>query len=139
MAVKSKKQSGLAWIAVCAAAVGLVLYIVSSIVFPSKSILGWQVIAATAVGLLLLAVVAYAGETLPKFLRDVCILGGGLALIAAISFFVLNRVDPAADIWFIPVNYPAAEKASLYVSCAGVALYCVAFIATTIKAFAAKD
>jgi len=139
MAAKTKKQSGLAWIAVCATVVGLVLYIVSSVIFPSKSVLGWPVIAASAVALLLLAIVAYASETLPKLLRDVCILGGGLALIAAISFFVLNRVEPAADIWFIPVNYPAAEATSLYISCSGIACYCLAFIAATIKAFSAKD
>ena len=136
---KTKKQSKLAWIAVCMAAIGLILYIISGVIFPSKSILGWQMIAASAVALLLLAVVAYAGETVPKLLRDVCIVGGGLALIAAISFFVLNRVDPAADIWFIPVNYPAAEKTSLYISCAGIAACCVAFVATVIKAFSAKD
>ena len=135
----TKKQSKLAWIAVCAIVVGLILYLVSSLIFPSKSILGWQVIAAGLVSCFLLAVVAYAGETVPKLLRDICIVGGGLCLIVAISFFVLNRVDPAADIWFIPVNYPAAEKTSLYISCAGIAACCVAFVATVVKAFSAKD
>lgn len=139
MATANKKQSKLAWVAVCAALIGLVLYIVSSLIFPSKSVLGWPVIAASCCAMLLLAVVAYAGDTVPGLLRDICIVLGGLALIAAISFFVLNRVDPAADIWFIPVNYPAAEATSLYISCAGILLYCVAFVATLIKAFFAKD
>ena len=139
MAAKTKKQSKLAWFAVCAALVGVALYIISSLIFPSKSLLTWPVIACTCGAVLLLAVVAYAGETLPKFLRDVCIVGGGLCLIAAISFFVLNRVDPAADIWFIPVNYPDAEKTSLYISCVGIAFYCISFIFTTVKAFSARD
>ena len=139
MATKTKKQSKLAWIAVCAAAVGLILYLISGLIFPSKSVLGWQVFAAGCCAMLLLAVVAYAGETLPRILRDICIVGGGLALIAAISYFVLDRVDPAADIWFIPVNYPAAEATSLYLSCAGIAACFVAFIATVLKAFTAKD
>ena len=139
MATKTKKQSKLAWIAVCAAAAGLALYIISGLIFPSKAIIGWPAIVLSCGALLLLAVVAYAGETVPKLLRDICLVGGGLCLIGAISFFVLNRVDPAADIWFIPVNYPAAEATALYISCAGIACYCVAFIATVIKAFAAKD
>jgi len=139
MATNTKKQSKLAWVAVCAAVVGLALYIISSLIFPSKAFLGWQAIAATCCALLLLAVVAYAGETVPKLLRDVCIVGGGLALIAAISFFVLNRLEPGADVWFIPVNYPAQEAASLYVSCAGIACYFVAFLATVLKAFTARD
>ena len=136
---KTKKQSKLAWLAVCALAAGLILYLVSSLIFPSKSVLGWQVIAAGLAGCPLLAVVAYAGETVPKLLRDICIVCGGLCVIAAISFFVLNRLEPGADIWFIPVNYPAAEATSLYVSCAGIACMCVAFVATVIKAFSAKD
>ena len=139
MATKTQKQSKLAWFAVCAAAVGLILYLISGLIFPSKSILGWQVFAAGCCALLLLAVVAYAGDTLPKLLRDVCIVGGGLALIVTISFFVLHRVDPAADIWFIPVNYPAAEATSLYISCAGICALFLAFVAVVVKAFTAKD
>ncbi len=138
MATNTQKQSKLAWVAVCATLVGLALYIISSLIFPSKAILGWQVIAFSCCALLL-AVVAYASKTVPGILRDVCIVGGGLALIAAISFFVLNRLEPGADVWFIPVNYPAQEATSLYVSCAGIACYFVAFVATVLKAFTAKD
>ena len=139
MAAKAKKQSKLALVAMCAAVIGLVLYIVSSLIFPSKSILAFPVIVLTACALLFTALVAFAGESLPKILRDICILLGGLCLVASIGFFVLNRVDPAADIWFIPVNYPAAEKTSLYISCVGIAFYCVSYIAVTIKAFTTKD
>lgn len=139
MAVKAKKQSILAWIAVCASLVGLVLYLISGLIFPAKSVIGFPAIAFTAGALLLLAVIAYAGQTLPGLLRDICVVAGGLCLIGAISFFVLNRVDPAADIWFIPVNYPAAEKTSLFISCAGIACYCAAFIAALIKAFSDKN
>jgi len=136
---KTKKQSLIAWIAVCAAVVGLVLYIVSGVIYPSKSILSWEVPVLTVIALLALSVVAYAGKSLPGFLRDVFIVGGGLALIGAICFFVLKRLDPAADIWFIPVNYPAAEKTSLYISCVGIAFYLIAFVMTLVKAFTAKD
>ncbi len=139
MATKTKKQSKLAWIAVCATVIGLALYIISGLIFSSKSFIGWPAIVLSCGALLLLAVVAYAGETVPKLLRDICVIGGGLCLIGAISFFVLNRVEPAADIWFIPVNYPVAEATSLYLSCAGIAFYFVAFVAVVIKAFSAKD
>ena len=59
----TKKQSKLAWIAVCAIVVGLILYLVSSLIFPSKSILGWQVIAAGLVSCFLLAVVPISGRS----------------------------------------------------------------------------
>ena len=139
MADKAKKQSKLAWIAVVATIAGFALYLISGFVFSSKSPLGWQVIVASACAALLLAIVAYAGETLPKIIRDICIVGGGLALIVALAMFVLNRLEPAADVWFIPVNYPSAEKVSLYLSCVGLALYVVAYVVTTVKAFTAKD
>ena len=139
MADKAKKQSKLAWIAVVATVAGLALYLISGFVFLSKAPLGWQVIAASACAILLLAVVAYAGKTLPGIIRDVCIVGGGLMLIVALGMFVLNRLEPAADVWFIPVNYPAAEKTSLVLSCVGLAMYCIAYIATTVKAFTARD
>ena len=136
---KTKKRSLLAWIAVFSLIVGMILYVVSALIFPSKSILSWEVFVSGVVGCLLLAAVALKGDTLPGLLRDVCIVGGGLCVIVAISFFVLHRLEPGADIWFIPVNYPAQEEASLYVSCAGIACMFVGFIATVMKAFSAKD
>lgn len=135
----AKKQSKLAWTAVCATVIGLVLYIISGILFPSKSTLTFPVFAFSACALVFLAIAAYAAKTLPGLLRDICLVAGGLCVIGAISFFCLGRMDPAADIWFIPVNYPAAEAASLYVSCAGLAFYFIAFLATLLKAFTAKD
>ena len=53
--------------------------------------------------------------------------------------FVLERVRLAADIYFIPVNYPASEQTSLNVALIGVACYLVAILLLVVKAFTAKD
>lgn len=52
--------------------------------------------------------------------------------------FVMTRVTLAADVYFIPVNYPAAEADALHISIAGVACYLLADIVLIVEAFAAK-
>ena len=61
------------------------------------------------------------------------------ALIGCISFFAMDRVKLAADVWFIPVNRPATEDVALYCSLAGVALYLISFVTVTVKAFSHKE
>lgn len=63
----------------------------------------------------------------------------GFALIGCISFFAMDRVKLAADVWFIPVNRPETEDVALYASLAGVALYLISFVTVTVKAFSRKE
>ena len=49
--------------------------------------------------------------------------------------FVLGRVSLAADVYFIPVNYPASEATALHISIVGIALYVVADVAMIAAAF----
>ena len=49
--------------------------------------------------------------------------------------FVIGRVSLAADVYFIPVNYPASEATALHISLAGIALYVIADIAVIVAAF----
>ena len=60
-------------------------------------------------------------------------------LFGCISFFAMDRVKLAADVWFIPVNRPATEDVALYCSLAGVALYLISFVTVTVKAFSCKE
>lgn len=46
----------------------------------------------------------------------------------AIAVFAGSRVDLAADIYFIPVNYPATEETALYISFVALGFYVLAFI-----------
>ena len=75
----------------------------------------------------------------PVVLKDIVIVLTGFALIGCISFFAMDRVKLAADVWFIPVNRPATEDLALYCSLAGVALYLISFVTVTVKAFSHKE
>ena len=75
----------------------------------------------------------------PSALKDIVIVLTGFALIGCISFFAMDRVKLAADVWFIPVNRPATEDVALYCSLAGVALYLISFVTVTVKAFSCKE
>lgn len=50
----------------------------------------------------------------------------------------ISRVSLAADVYFIPVNYPASEASALHISIVGAALYIVADIVMIVTAFVKK-
>ena len=84
------------------------------------------VIALSVVAIVALAARAFAGNRLPAVLNDVLLIGAEVLLLVSFAQFVLERVRLAADIYFIPVNYPASEQTSLNVALIGVACYLVA-------------
>ena len=53
-----------------------------------------------------------------------------IALLIGVSFcsFVYARLSLFADVYFIPVNYPAAEEASLNVALVGIIFILISFI-----------
>lgn len=57
----------------------------------------------------------------------------GLFLSIATVLFVESRVYLAADVWFIPVNYPESEEVALWISIAGVASYVLSIITLAIS------
>ena len=97
------------------------------------------VIALSVVAIVALAARAFAGNRLPAVLNDVLLIGAEVLLLVSFAQFVLERVRLAADIYFIPVNYPASEQTSLHVALIGVACYLVAILLLVVKAFTAKD
>lgn len=70
-----------------------------------------------------------------KGILDLLLIAASVLLLVSFYFFVLSRVQLAADVYFIPVNYPASEATALHVSLAGVALYLIADIAMIAAAF----
>lgn len=126
-----KKTSIFATVTALAA---LVIYLVTSLTgFMAGNI--WPVVLTVAAIVLLFA----ADKMKPSALKDIVIVLTGFALIGCISFFAMDRVKLAADVWFIPVNRPATEDVALYCSLAGVALYLISFVTVTVKAFSCKE
>ena len=60
-------------------------------------------------------------------------------LIGSFAVFVLARVSLAADVYFIPVNYPASEATALHISIVGAVCYLVGIVALIVEGFSAKN
>lgn len=129
-----KKTSIFATVTALAA---LVIYLVTSLTgyLKGSAMNIWPVVLTVAAIVLLFA----ADKMKPSALKDVVIVLTGFALIGCITFFAMDRVKLAADVWFIPVNLPEGESTALYCSLAGVALYLISFVTVTVKAFSRKE
>lgn len=117
------------------ALIGLVIYLITSLTgFLVDTPFNAIPVVCTAVGMVCIALC----DVKPGIVKDVLLVAGALALLAAMSLFAMDRVRLAADVWFIPVNRPASEDVCLYTSLVGVAAYLVAIVASAVKAFAEK-
>lgn len=117
-----------------AALIGLVLYLITSLTgylvdTPFNAI----PVICTVAGA---ALIVLSDKVKCSLLKDVLLVAGALALIAALSLFAMDRVRVAADVWFIPVNRPASEDVCLYISLVGAAMYVVSVITAAVKGFA---
>lgn len=137
--MKQHKLSVTGLVAVAAALVGAAFYLVTTLTgyltgsAPNLLVLGCSVLA-----ILLLAVLA-SGKAAGG-VRDLVILAAGFLLIAGMVLFALDRTSLAADLYFIPVNYPASEETAFQLSLVGIAGYLVALVADLVAAFSAdKD
>lgn len=126
-------------IALVLAVAGLAVYIVTSTTgYLAGTAMNVLPIVLTVVAVAALVVDIALGSRLPAVVRDLCVVGASALLAASIALFVMARVTLAADVYFIPVNYPAAEADALHISIAGVVCYLLADIALIAEAFAAS-
>lgn len=68
-------------------------------------------------------------------INDVILIAIGVLFAVSCCLFINGRVSLAADVYFIPVNYPAAEESALNVGIVGVVFYALAMIASAVAAF----
>ena len=90
---------------------------------------------AGAAAVVFMAVIVLMGAKLSGTAVDVMMLFSIVLLLYSFYEFVIGRVSLAADVYFIPVNYPASEATALHISLAGIALYVIADIAVIVAAF----
>lgn len=127
-------------VAAAAGIVGLAVYgITSATGYLAASATNPLPIVCTVVSLACVAALLFAGGKLPALVRDLLRAVAALGLIASFAVFAMARVPLAADVYFIPVNYPAAEANALHTSIVGVAAYLVGVAALIADAFTAKD
>lgn len=74
-----------------------------------------------------------------RVLSDVLLLVAVAALSTGLAGLIIERVPLAADIYFIPVNHPAAEGVAMNMTFVAVAFYAVAIIFLIAEAFAQRE
>lgn len=122
--------------AALAALIGLGFYLVTSLTgYLAGSQPDAVLIGCSAAGILLLAVLAFGKVS--GGLRDLVVLAAGMTLIASMILFVLARTSLAADLYFIPVNYPASEQTAFNLSVVGIVFYLAAVVVDIAIAFSA--
>lgn len=128
---------------VCVAAllalIGMIIYIVTSTTgyLASASVNKVPIICSIA-AVILMAVLVFAERKLKAIPADLCVVLANVLLIVSFAKFCLSRVTLAADVYFIPVNYPQSEETTLNNSIVGVVFYLLAIIMMIVVAFAGK-
>lgn len=134
-----KKQTPYGWITLAAAImalVGMIIYIATSTTgyLAGTAVDAWPIVLAVIVILVAVALVLFSDKIDSRITGAIIVV---LAALVAIGFarFVLARVTLIADVYFIPVNFPASEAETLYASIVGFVFYVLTFIALAIAAF----
>lgn len=137
--MKITKADSVTIVSLIAALVGMVIYIVTSVTgyLAASAVNPWPIICTVVCVVLLLANIL-SGEKFTPVLRDLMTAAGFVMLLVSFYFFVMGRVILAADVYFIPVNYPAAEAQALHISIVGVVFYLISLIALITVGFREK-
>lgn len=127
-------------VAAAAGVIGLAVYGYTSLTgYLAASATSTLPVALTLAALVCLALRQFAGDKMPAVLSDVLLVAADVCLIGSFAVFVLARVSLAADVYFIPVNYPASEATALHISIVGAVCYLVGIVALTVEGFSAKN
>lgn len=130
---KSFKIVGLAAILTLA---GLIVYIVTSVTgYLAASSVNVVPIVTSAAAIIIMLAICFANQKISGSIVDLMMLFSVALLLYSFYEFVIGRVSLAADVYFIPVNYPASEATALHISLVGILLYIIADIAMIAAAF----
>lgn len=127
-------------VAAAAGVIGLAVYGYTSLTgYLAASATSTLPVALTLAALVCLALRQFAGDKMPAVLSDVLLVAADVCLIGSFAVFVLARVSLAADVYFIPVNYPASEATALHISIVGAVCYLMGIVALIVEGFSAKN
>lgn len=127
-------------VAAAAGVIGLAVYGYTSLTgYLAASATSTLPVALTLAALVCLALRQFAGDKMPAILSDVLLVAADVCLIGSFAVFVLARVSLAADVYFIPVNYPASEATALHISIVGAVCYLVGIVTLIVEGFSAKN
>ena len=133
------KSNLILWGAAAAALVGMIIYIVTSVTgYLATSAMNPLPVICTVAAIIIAAVAAVQEEKIPSVPYDILLVGISVLLLISFYCFILGRVSLAADIYFIPVNYPASEATALHISIVGAVFYLIADIILIVTTFTKK-
>jgi len=139
MFIKIKKAGLLLVFAVITALIGMLFYIVTSVTgYLASAAMNPLPVICSLAAIGILALLIMIPEKLTAIIYDLAVAAATVLLIISFVFYVLSRVTLAADVYFIPVNYPQSEAAALYISIVGVAFCLLSVIVMLIAAFSNK-
>lgn len=118
----------------------IILALIGFIIFVINSTTGYLAGSQINLGTLILSIVALVFGTLLFLFKDstekydtLISIVIGLLLSISVCLFIYSRINLAADVWFIPVNYPAAEETALRISIVGVVFYILSIISLSLS------
>ena len=133
------KSNLILWGAAAAALVGMIIYIVTSVTgYLATSAMNPLPVICTVAATIIAAVAAVQEEKIPSVPYDILLVGISVLLLISFYCFILGRVSLAADVYFIPVNYPASEATALHISIVGAVFYLIADIILIVTTFTKK-
>lgn len=133
------KSNLILWGAAAAALVGMIIYIVTSVTgYLATSAMNPLPVICTVAAIIIAAVAAVQEEKIPSVPYDILLVGISVLLLISFYCFMLGRVSLAADVYFIPVNYPASEATALHISIVGAVFYLIADIIMIVTTFTKK-
>lgn len=133
------KSNLILWGAASAALVGMIIYIVTSVTgYLATSAMNPLPVICTVAAIIIAAVAAVQEEKIPSVPYDILLVGISVLLLISFYCFILGRVSLAADVYFIPVNYPASEATALHISIVGAVFYLIADIIIIVTTFTKK-
>ena len=133
------KSNLILWGAAAAARVGMIIYIVTSVTgYLATSAMNPLPVICTVAAIIIAAVAAVQEEKIPSVPYDILLVGISVLLLISFYCFILGRVSLAADVYFIPVNYPASEATALHISIVGAVFYLIADIILIVTTFTKK-
>lgn len=133
------KSNLILWGAAAAALVGMIIYIVTSVTgYLATSAMNPLPVICTVAAIIIAAVAAVQEKKIPSVPYDILLVGISVLLLISFYCFILGRVSLAADVYFIPVNYPASEATALHISIVGAVFYLIADIILIVITFTKK-
>ena len=129
------ERKGSLWTALVCSVAGLAIYLASSM----TGYLAGKGLSAVVIVCTLLAWVCLAPVELARLDGEQSVvasmrsLAAEVLLLIAFAVFAMSRVRLAADVYFIPVNYPPSEQTALNWSILGVAGYAAAIVAVIVR------